>query len=586
MKRLAGLLLVLVLGAGALYLAEHRKAEADVSPRALLHFIGDTQRELTRFPAGATRLSDEEEIRIGQDLLRHYSAGLGRSSETPDRDRDEIQQYVTRVGSRVAVHAQRKLPYSFHYIPDPQFVNAFALPGGPVFIGGGLLALMDSEDQLASVLGHEIEHIDHYHCAERVQVEARTRRLGLGGMLVELPIAIFEAGYTKEQELEADSEGTRLEVMSGYSPLGSIRMFEAFDRAYREAATRKAESPQAELNNVALQTIEGYFRSHPPASERGARIRALMEAEHWPAAPEHDLEIGWAFWSIKADELLRDHKYSAAQAQAERVLKLKPANMKVLWILSQAELKQGDFAGAASALRQMLEQEPHSLNLTYQYAHALAGDPNHQRAAREFQEWVASPQAGKDPLLSTASAGLALLAGDERPAQALLADAKTKGLDTEAANRLGYLGWWYYLDGTYDVAAGLLSQATNMLPGNLQMLATLGWTAVERHQYADALRYFRSASGNSASLAGTAGTAYDASTSDAGVAVALWLGDQHGEAVAQFSRLYDDYPEWRNPLWVRAMYSPTVWRTISQITAEIERSRKQKLRAEGHPQLD
>ena len=58
MRRLAGLLLVMVLGAGALYLAEHRKADADVSPRALLHFIGDTQRELTRFPAGATRLSD------------------------------------------------------------------------------------------------------------------------------------------------------------------------------------------------------------------------------------------------------------------------------------------------------------------------------------------------------------------------------------------------------------------------------------------------------------------------------------------------------------------------------------------------
>jgi hypothetical protein len=74
--------------------------------------------------------------------------------------------------------------------------------------------------------------------------------------------------------------------------------------------------------------------------------------------------------------------------------------------------------------------------------------------------------------------------------------------------------------------------------------------------------------------------------SDAGIAVAEWLGHQHSEAVTQFQRVYDDYPEWRNPVWVRAMYSPTVWRTVSQISAQIERDTKERLRASGHPQKD
>ncbi len=584
MKRIIGLVFVVAIGAGAMYVAEHRKADADVSPRALLHFLGDTQRELTRLPAGATRLTDEEEIRIGTEMARRYQYYRRDPLGKPDPERDAIQQYVSRVGGRVAAHAHRKLPYSFYYVPDPRFVNAFALPGGPVFIGGGLIALMDSEDELASVLGHEVEHIDHYHCAERVQIEARTRRLGLGGALIEIPIEVFAAGYTKEQELEADSEGTQLAVSAGYSPLGSIRMFEAFDRAFHEAQQQRASSPQAEAANVALQTIEGYFRSHPPSQERAARIRNLMEQEHWPATPEKDLEVGWAFWSMRAEQLLSQRKYDEARSQAARVRKARPSDMKALHVMAEASLKQGDFEAAANALRQMLEQEPHSLNLTYQYAHALAGVPNHAKAAKDFQTWIDDPRAGQDPLLTTASAGLQLLAGDDRAAKAI-ATVRSQPPDTGRARQLGYLGWWYYLAGRYDDAAQLLAGATNMLPGDAQYVETLGWTSIEQHRYGDALRYFRS-TGGSILLAGMQETAHDPAMSDAGVAVALWLADQHTGAVTQFERVYDDYPEWRNAQWVRAMYSPTVWRTVSQITAEIERERKEKLRASGHPQKD
>src|SRR5262249_56929954 len=113
--------------------------------------------------------------------------------------------------------AGRKLDLRFHYVPAANFVNAFALPGGHVFLGKGMLRLMDSEDELASVLGHEVEHVDNYHCNDRVALQARLKHLPLGG-LVTLPVELFQAGYSKEQEMEADRDGAGPAGMARVSP--------------------------------------------------------------------------------------------------------------------------------------------------------------------------------------------------------------------------------------------------------------------------------------------------------------------------------------------------------------------------------
>jgi beta-barrel assembly-enhancing protease len=161
-------------------------------------------------------------------------------------------------------------------------VNAFSLPGGHVYLGKGLLDLMTSEDQLASVLGHEVEHVDHYHCAERVQVEARLRHLKLGAIasLMQIPLAVWEVGYNKDEELEADREGMRVAVLSGYSPYGAVSLFEKLAKLHDEFVIH-AESPEEELSELAVQSLEGYFRSHPQPSERLAQANSLIEQERW-----------------------------------------------------------------------------------------------------------------------------------------------------------------------------------------------------------------------------------------------------------------------------------------------------------------
>jgi predicted Zn-dependent protease len=193
-----------------------------------------------------------------------------------------MQLYIESVGAREAAYAHRKLPYRFHYIPDSGFVNAFALPGGPVFIGAGLVSIMNTEDELAATLGHEIEHIDHYHCAERVQVQAALHRVPLGEMAA-LPVQVFVAGYSKTQELEADSEGTKLAVAAGYSPLGAIRLFEAFERLY-PATNSAPRNPSEEVSNLAWKTLDGYFRSHPSNAERIRQLRNVIARDRLPAS--------------------------------------------------------------------------------------------------------------------------------------------------------------------------------------------------------------------------------------------------------------------------------------------------------------
>lgn len=285
MKRAIILIAILAASGAALYYAQRHRKESKVGPEAMLNALADTQREISRVPAQMTRLSDAEEIRIGDELAARYTP----RAESKRPSDAAMANYVSTVGRIVAGRARRKLAYKFHYVPDRGLVNAFALPGGHVFIGEGLIRLMTTEDELASVLGHEVEHVDNYHCAERVQIEARLRHIPLGG-LIALPIELFQAGYSKDQELEADRDGTNLAVMAGYSPQGAIHLFQKLDKLHR-AYVLKAETPDQELSQVAIEGIAGYFRSHPLPEERERQIREIASREKWPGRSQRPLRV-------------------------------------------------------------------------------------------------------------------------------------------------------------------------------------------------------------------------------------------------------------------------------------------------------
>jgi predicted Zn-dependent protease len=279
MKRMLALIAILAIAGVSIYFAQRQQRHDAVSVNAVVDTAADWQRGLTRAPMQFTRLSDAQEIRIGDELARQYIAY--QPAQTAESK--AMEENVNEVGHRVAAHTKRKLAFHFHLIPSADFINAFALPGGHVFIGQGLLDQMNSEDELAFVLGHEIEHIDHYHAAERVQIQAQLSNLNLDivAAVAQIPMSLWQAGYSKDQEFEADREGLRIAAAAGYSPQGAVNMMEHWGKLQREYVIH-AETPPDELSQLAIEGLTGYFRSHPMPSERLAQVNAVIAQDHLP----------------------------------------------------------------------------------------------------------------------------------------------------------------------------------------------------------------------------------------------------------------------------------------------------------------
>jgi predicted Zn-dependent protease len=555
MKRWVALAGILILGVAAMVVTERRKVDVGASPEALLNFVADGERDLTRMPMRFTRMPDEEEIRIGNELANSYLEGQGKPPEEDVMVSDDL----TRVGEQVASHAHRKLPYKFHYIAQQGMVNAFAVPGGHVFVGAGLLALMDSEDELAAVLGHEIEHIDHYHCAERVQWEQAMRRIPLGG-LISLPMQVFEAGYTKDQELEADREGTRLAVESGYSANGAIRMFETFARLFQENQSA-AKTPQDEAARVAQEALEGYFRSHPLPSERIAQVQKLIASERWNVPAERDLKVAFIFETAKAQDALRTGKYEQAEELANQSLRLRPDQPKALNVVGLSQFTLADFSGAAETFRKILQIEPSNGEVITSFARALAAS-NPKSAASEFDRWEAGITGAKRPEVEVAGAGLALLSGKGESAKRLESALQQSG-GAQASEELGDLGWWHYLAGDYPRAVELLALAVQRIPDAGKWRLRLAWAEIEVRRYSDALQML------DGPVPGTE------SETTMARAVARWRAEEKDQAMKEFEEAFDGAKAvWENSRLIKALYSPMTAQSIVEMNDEFERRRK------------
>jgi predicted Zn-dependent protease len=176
-------------------------------------------------------MSEEEEIKLGQEAAEQVEQYMGFAGSS------ELKAYVERIGQRLVKHSSRShVVHDFHVV-DMKEPNAFALPGGHIYVSRGLLALMNSEDELATVLGHEIGHVAGRHSAQR---QAKSRGwiplqilAGIGGAATsvvsptlggvvagvgQLPAALAIASYSRKQEEEADRLGQQYAAAEGWDP--------------------------------------------------------------------------------------------------------------------------------------------------------------------------------------------------------------------------------------------------------------------------------------------------------------------------------------------------------------------------------
>lgn len=203
-------------------------------------------------------ISTRDEIAIGQQAAKDVRQSIGLV-ESP-----QVQQYVSNVGMPMARKSERpELPWSFQVVDDPA-VNAFALPGGPIFITRGLLTHLNSEAELAAVLGHEIGHITAKHSVGQIS-KAQLAQLGLGiGTIIEPDLAKYgqlaAAGlqllflkYGRDAERQADQLGFRYMLDQGYDVREMVDVFSTLARV-------------GEAREVSQ--LPTWLATHPPPEDR------------------------------------------------------------------------------------------------------------------------------------------------------------------------------------------------------------------------------------------------------------------------------------------------------------------------------
>jgi predicted Zn-dependent protease len=263
----AGLIavLVLLLGGGALVTLGRMDQKADFS--AVWEIWGDAVRDTDQVTLRATRVSAEREMRFGREM---------RLRLPPD---DPLwTPYVNAVGQTLVPNVRRsEIKYRFHVIDSGQ-VNAFAIPGGDVFVFTGMLRFLKSEAELAAILGHEVSHIDQRHCIEKYQYQLAARELGLesAGRLAELARLPFTIGYQKNEEIEADAQGVRLSIQAGYDPRVAPVLFRRMQATFEGETAGRAATPEGELVRTVAYGLIDYFHSHPSSQDRSARLEELI----------------------------------------------------------------------------------------------------------------------------------------------------------------------------------------------------------------------------------------------------------------------------------------------------------------------
>jgi predicted Zn-dependent protease len=321
-------------------------------------------------PRKAFALSIEEEKKLGEEVVREVE-----NKYTLIRD-PRILDYLNTLGQQILKPAgPQPFPFRFYLLKDPQ-LNAFSVPGGHVFLTTGIIEIMESEGELAGLIGHEIAHVTRRHISNRMDQQ---KKIGLATLAAVL-LGVFSgdprvanvaiAGslataqtlflkYSREDEDEADNYGFKYMAGAGFNPRG---MHELLDKLRR-------------WGSFGSETIPAYMQTHPLTADRMARVEDLLQIYAprgiWPRSTSDQfrrLQIiilsrygdlqrarnrfqSWAkdaqnqFWVLYSQGwiALREEKMDTASDCFEKALTLRPKDPFVLTDLGRTYLKQGRF---------------------------------------------------------------------------------------------------------------------------------------------------------------------------------------------------------------------------------------------------
>lgn len=257
---------------------------ADAQPRTILGRVG---RMVGAAAAARMPIGVQKEVEIGRGIAATVAGRWGLATD------DRLAEYVNMVGQVVAQQSPRAGEITFRFaVLNTDEVNAFAAPGGYVFVTRGALDIMESEAELAAVLGHEIAHVDLRHILRRVQradaLQNITEEAQLSGpimdRILEIGTSTLFTGLERGDELASDSLGMLYAAAAGYRGDGMARFLERMTHGEQEQrrgflsvrsthppATQRLEAVQADAAATGVDltsgpALENRFRANVPRS--------------------------------------------------------------------------------------------------------------------------------------------------------------------------------------------------------------------------------------------------------------------------------------------------------------------------------
>ncbi len=208
-------------------------------------------------------ISQREEVLAGAQLDQKVR------EKYPATSNAALQNYVSSVGKKISSRTETGYPFTYTVLADTRTANAFAGPGGFIYITTGMINMLENESQLAAALAHETGHVIRRHSVRQIQ-EQSAANLAIGllsqvtdrdlnNRLTQLGEYLLFQRFSRADETEADIVGTQLMVNAGYNPEGMVQLLD-------------------KLNKLDSQGIViGFLQSHPPSAARAQTVREYID---------------------------------------------------------------------------------------------------------------------------------------------------------------------------------------------------------------------------------------------------------------------------------------------------------------------
>ncbi len=283
----------------------------------------------------AGSISDEKEL--GKQFELEARAQL------PLIDDVEVGNYVNRLGQRIAAALNDStFQYHFYVVRDPR-INAFAVPGGYVYVHAGLLTRASNDDEVAGVLGHEIAHVSAHHLMRQQEKSVPLDAAALLGLALSVlhpaagavPLAAAAAtqlAYRREFEQEADYLGARYMQQASYDPRGMLDFFKKMLDEQRTTPT----------------FVPPYLLSHPLTDTRLTNLEAVLRTHQWDSGPRQPTSL-----ELERVQLVTRARSEPAQdvvAFYQRQAESRPTDGRARYLLGLAQLETGSFEAARQSL--------------------------------------------------------------------------------------------------------------------------------------------------------------------------------------------------------------------------------------------